>query len=655
MAARNVIFVSAVSKELKSARQLVANTLHFLGHEAVWQDIFGSEQGDLREVLRKKIAASQGVVHLVGQCYGVEPPAIDAQFGRVSFTQYEALYARQQGRKVWVLLLDDTFAADPREPESDELRALQAAYRERIRADPLLHHPLENNAALEANVLKLRDELGDLRRKGRRWGAPVLALLVALAAGITWLAMGQKKLEEHAKHDERTDAALAQMRQTYECSMGGSEAKLQQAYEAALRFVAQRNSLEPSQLSALLQQNAARAVRDPKVALRDKVNALREAGRFVEARDFATRSARELEAERQHASAEEIQLWIEAAWSEILLGHYPQALKYTDKAVALADRERDFVSWAAAQHALGRIYGIQGDAKEAEALYRELVKFRNEKLGLDHSDTLKSRMNLANALFSQGKYAGAEQEYRAVLAIQERVLGPGHPNTLTSRMGLANALFSQGKYAEEEQDHRAVLAIRERVLGPEHPDTLSSRYNLANALDNQGKHAEAEQEHRAVLAIRERILSPEHSDILSSRNDLAAALYSQGKYAEVEQDVRAVVAIQERVLGPEHSETLRSRMNLAIALDNQGQRAEAEQEHRAVLAIQERVLGSEHPDTFLSCYNLALCLENQGKPNEALELAQRARDGWKRTLADDHLDYKEAVKLCERLEAAVAK
>lgn len=31
------IFVSAVSKELKTARQLVANTLQFLGYEPIWQ------------------------------------------------------------------------------------------------------------------------------------------------------------------------------------------------------------------------------------------------------------------------------------------------------------------------------------------------------------------------------------------------------------------------------------------------------------------------------------------------------------------------------------------------------------------------------------------------------------------------------------------
>src|SRR5438105_14111480 len=100
MLPRSPIFISAVSRELRSARQLVANTLAFLGYEAVWQEIFGTESGDLREVLRQKIDQCDGVVQLVGQCYGAEPPELDEQVGRVSYTQFEALYSRQRGKTV---------------------------------------------------------------------------------------------------------------------------------------------------------------------------------------------------------------------------------------------------------------------------------------------------------------------------------------------------------------------------------------------------------------------------------------------------------------------------------------------------------------------------------------------------------------------------
>ncbi|HTD14904.1 MAG TPA: hypothetical protein VK673_06975 [Chthoniobacterales bacterium] len=47
MSLPSVVFVSAVSRELSSARQPVANTLTFLEYEPDWQDVSVFEQGDL--------------------------------------------------------------------------------------------------------------------------------------------------------------------------------------------------------------------------------------------------------------------------------------------------------------------------------------------------------------------------------------------------------------------------------------------------------------------------------------------------------------------------------------------------------------------------------------------------------------------------------
>ena len=191
MSPRPTIFISSVSKELRSARQLVANTLTFLGYEPVWQDIFGTEGGDLRQMLRQQIDQCKGVVQLIGQCYGAEPPTPDEEFGRVSYTQYEALYARKRGKKVWYLFMDESFPIDPHEPEPEELRQLQAAYRSVLKVDTHLFHPLATREALEAGVLKLRDDLTQLRRGAKRWAWGIAALLVFVALMVMWLVRGQ--------------------------------------------------------------------------------------------------------------------------------------------------------------------------------------------------------------------------------------------------------------------------------------------------------------------------------------------------------------------------------------------------------------------------------------------------------------------------------
>src|SRR3954467_11057839 len=151
-----LIFISAVSRELRSGRQLAANTLTFLGYQPIWQDVFGTETGDLRGMLRQQIDQCKGVLQIVGNCYGAEPPVPDPEFGRVSYTQYEALYARKKGKKVWYLFMDESFPVHQHEPEPDEVRQLQAAYRQVLKADTHLFHPLPSREALKAGVLNPR-------------------------------------------------------------------------------------------------------------------------------------------------------------------------------------------------------------------------------------------------------------------------------------------------------------------------------------------------------------------------------------------------------------------------------------------------------------------------------------------------------------------
>jgi len=45
------------------------------------------QPGDLRQVLRDKIDACQGLIQIVGHGYGAEPPTVGVDCNRVSYTQ----------------------------------------------------------------------------------------------------------------------------------------------------------------------------------------------------------------------------------------------------------------------------------------------------------------------------------------------------------------------------------------------------------------------------------------------------------------------------------------------------------------------------------------------------------------------------------------
>jgi hypothetical protein len=87
--------------------------------------------------------------------------------------------------------MDESFPIDPHEPEPEELRQLQAAYRSVLKVDTHLFHPLATREALEAGVLKLRDDLTQLRKGAKRWAWGIAALLVFVALMVMWLVRGQ--------------------------------------------------------------------------------------------------------------------------------------------------------------------------------------------------------------------------------------------------------------------------------------------------------------------------------------------------------------------------------------------------------------------------------------------------------------------------------
>jgi tetratricopeptide (TPR) repeat protein len=478
---RPIIFISAVSRELRSARQLVANTLQLLGYEPDWQDIFGTEEGELRGMIRRRIDASAGVVQLVGQCYGAEPRTIDEQFGRVSYTQYEALYAKQRGKKVWYLLLDSDFTADPHDAEPEELRALQTAYRQRVREGDQLYHPLGSSDALEAKVLKLRDELAALRRRGKQWAFGVIALLILIVALVGLLVQRQVTLSA------KMDRLLAQGVVQYPSAEAKAREaqpgqKPEQIEERAYAELARNLGIDAQTLREKLPAFAEQLKRSPDATTYERANAAFVAKDYAEAERLALNAAEEAQKADPPHIADALKALKLAGWSAQNRIEYARALNHFRAAAALTNRQRNALEWAGVQHEIASVLDDQGHSSEAETILRDVVNVREQVIGPEHPDTLRSRNNLANALWGEGKYAEVEAEYRAVLKLEEKVLGPEHPDTLRSRNNLAMALSGEGKYAEAEAENRAVLKLMEKVLGTEHPDTLRTRNDLARIL-----------------------------------------------------------------------------------------------------------------------------------------------------------------------------
>lgn len=619
---------------------MVANTLTFLGYDPIWQDIFETSEGDLCGVLRRQISRCKGVVQLVGSCYGAEPPSPDPKFGRGSYTQYEALYARHCGKKIWYLFLDEGFPIDACGDEPEELRALQAAYRDKLKADSHLYHPLTSVEGLEASVLKLRGDLVQLRRGVKRWAAAVAILLVLGVLINLWLVRWQHKTSEQVVQTQQAVSQNSQQLAATQNAVSTMSDEMAKLREGIMQFTQTETRVRESQTQesttvreqvyeqlgrqlnlkvAFIRQNlpqAAQELKDsPSATAFERANGAYVASDYLEAERLALTAASQAQkAARPAEIVHALKLAAVAAQKQI---DYSAALEHLREAEGLTDRQRDPALWAEIQHGIADVLLDQGHYRDAATILQAVVETRTSVFGAEHPDTLRSRSRLAYAFWREGRYSEAEAAFRKLIEIEENVLGANDPDTLWSHNGLAIALDDEGKHADAETEHRRILELRQKVLGPRNPDTLRTRNNLGLALNRQEKYAEAEKEFRDLIPDEENILGPEHPETLRSRSNLLVTLGNQNKDKEAETGFRELIATEEKVLGPEHPDTLRDRNNLANALGKEGRFDEAEKEFRDLVRTEEKVLGPEHPSTLRSRMSLAGVLSQENKFAEA--------------------------------------
>jgi tetratricopeptide (TPR) repeat protein len=287
---------------------------------------------------------------------------------------------------------------------------------------------------------------------------------------------------------------------------------------------------------------------------------------------------------------------------------------------------------------LSSTYWEQGRWNEAEKLGLQVLEMRKTVLGAEHPDTLASMATLASTYWVQGRWDEAERLELQVLEMSKTVLGAEHPDTLTSMADLASIYWGQEQWDEAEKLESQVLEMRKTVLGAEHPNTLSSMANLALTYSAQGRWDEAKKLKLQVLEMRKTMLGAEHPNTLSSMANLASTYWEQEQWDEAEKLDLQVLEMRKAVLGAEHPDTLTSMLNLASTYWKQGRWDEAEELGLQVLEIRKTVLGAEHPDTLTSMHNLAYIWKSQEKLQEALTLMGKCSELRNKTLGPNHPD-----------------
>jgi tetratricopeptide (TPR) repeat protein len=364
----------------------------------------------------------------------------------------------------------------------------------------------------------------------------------------------------------------------------------------------------------------------------------------------ATRQALD-ETRREKARAEE-----SLAQSEAVRGFLVEVFRSPDpdldgrqiKVAAILDRasqrlDQEFrgseATRGALLDALGRTYMGLGLPDGALKLMERARAVREDALGVDHPDSLETRIALIRVYDElAGRTDQAIELGEATRTLAESKLGPDHPLTLESRINLANAYRAAGRLDEAIPLHEGTLRLFESMGHVDEPEMLACQGDLADAYIDSGRTAAAIAMYQEIRTRLESKLGPDHRLALFNRANLANAYRIAGRMADAIVLYEDVVKGFEWKLGPDHPDTLKSRIGLALAYHHAGRTAAAIPLNEATLRRFESKLGPEHPETLAARNNLAKNYLAVGRAAEALALLEPTWTLSESKLGPDHPD-----------------
>ncbi|KAN0108829.1 TPR-like protein [Hyaloscypha variabilis] len=131
------------------------------------------------------------------------------------------------------------------------------------------------------------------------------------------------------------------------------------------------------------------------------------------------------------------------------------------------------------ENSLGLVLLRQEKYEQAEPILRDILRKRQETLGLDHQGTLISQNNLGGLLMKQKKYAESITVLRDTLKAARSKLSEDHPDVFTSQSNLAHLLHDMDECTEARQLYEKAFTGLRRRLGENHPVTRECKENFS--------------------------------------------------------------------------------------------------------------------------------------------------------------------------------
>ena len=244
-------------------------------------------------------------------------------------------------------------------------------------------------------------------------------------------------------------------------------------------------------------------------ALCDHARALRELGRYTDARASAERA---ITVAKTLGAAESIEALNERGVTCKYAGWWDVGARSYRAAVALVEARSpvDRSALASLLHNQGGIEHARERPERAIDFARRGLAIRRELHGDDHPSVLADEGALAAILVDLDAYEEAEKTLVSLIAKFERIYGRAHTEVAVVCDNLAVLYARQGRFEEALPLARRALSIVRARLGRGHPEAALSAHNLGAVLAALGRRREARAAFDDAIAVAKKSLGAKH-------------------------------------------------------------------------------------------------------------------------------------------------
>ncbi len=310
--------------------------------------------------------------------------------------------------------------------------------------------------------------------------------------------------------------------------------------------------------------------------------------------------------------------------SQIAAKELAQATESSQVKLALGDMA-ELISLEC-DNSLGQTYGSLNRIEEAEKIFARLVEHSQLNLGPTHQRTLISRLNLADCLFVQEKFAAAATIIEDTLKLLQEHAEPADPLTLATMTQLAKVYISQGRTTEAVSLLENGLQLLPEFVPDDDPLRIRFLSELATAANHLRQHDRAIELLTKIYSVQASQHGLLHPVTLVTACNLAGALLDSG---QVEAAITRLEQLQpdvERQLGRLHPNHLKMLHRLFVAYQTVGRADLAARVHDKFTIEEMLTLDLNQLSVLSVLNNLAAVEYSAGRIENGLKLLEKVRE-----------------------------